>query len=33
VLGAILGYQPTLLHRYHQGLDLRTGLKPFLQAA
>jgi len=33
VLGAILVYQLTLLDRHHLGLDLRTGLKPFLQAA
>jgi Transposase DDE domain len=33
VLGAVLVYQLTLLYRYHLGLDLRTGLKPFLQAA
>jgi hypothetical protein len=33
VLGAVLVYQLTLLHRHHLGLDLRTGLKPFLQAA
>jgi hypothetical protein len=32
-LGAVLVYQLTLLHRHHLGLDLRTGLKPFLQAA
>jgi hypothetical protein len=33
VLGAVLVYQLTLLHRHHLGLGLRTGLKPFLQAA
>jgi hypothetical protein len=33
VLGAIVVYQLTLLHRYRAGLDLRVGLKPFLQAA
>ncbi len=33
VLGAVLVYQLTLLYRHHLGLDLRTGLKPFLQAA
>lgn len=33
VLGAILVYQLTLLYRHHVGLSLRTGLKPFLQAA
>ena len=33
VLGAVLVYQLTLLSRHHLGLDLRTGLKPFLQAA
>jgi hypothetical protein len=33
VLGAVLVYQLTLLYRHHHGLDLRTGLKPFLQAA
>jgi hypothetical protein len=33
VLGAILVYQLTLLNRHHRGLDLRTCLKPFLQAA
>lgn len=33
MLGAVLVYQLTLLHRHHLGLDLRTGLKPFLQAA
>jgi hypothetical protein len=33
VLGAVLVYQLTLLHRHHLGLDLRTGLKPFLRAA
>ena len=33
VLGGVLVYQLTLLHRHHHGLDLRSGLKPFLQAA
>ncbi len=33
VLGAVLVYQLTLLHRFEQGQDLRVGLKPFLQAA
>jgi hypothetical protein len=33
VLGAVLVYQLTLLARHRAGLDLRTGLKPFLQAA
>lgn len=33
ILGAVLVYQLTLLSRHHLGLDLRTGLKPFLQAA
>lgn len=33
ILGGILVYQLTLLHRHHRGLDLRAGLKPFLQAA
>jgi hypothetical protein len=33
VLGAVLVYQLTLLHRHHLGLALRTGRKPFLQAA
>jgi DDE family transposase len=33
VLGAVLVYQLTLLHRFEAGLDLRVGLKPFLQAA
>jgi hypothetical protein len=33
VLGAVLVYQLTLLYRHHLGLDLRSGLKPFLQAA
>ena len=32
-LGAVLVYQVTLLHRFEAGLDLRVGLKPFLQAA
>jgi hypothetical protein len=33
VLGAVLVYQLTLLYRHHRGLDLRSGLKPFLKAA
>jgi hypothetical protein len=33
VLGAVLVYQLTLLFRHHLRLDLRTGPKPFLQAA
>jgi Transposase DDE domain len=33
LLGGILVSQLTLLHRHHRGLDLRVGLKPFLQAA
>jgi hypothetical protein len=33
VLGAVLVYQLTLLSRHHRGLDPRTGLKPFPQAA
>ncbi len=33
VLGAVLVDQLTLLYRHHHDLDLRTGLKPFLQAA
>jgi hypothetical protein len=33
VLGAVLVYQLTLLHRFEAGRDLRVGLKPFLQAA
>jgi hypothetical protein len=33
VLGAVFVYQLTLLHRHEAGLDLRVGLKPFLQAA
>jgi hypothetical protein len=33
VLGAVLAYQLTLLHRHEHGLDLRVGLKPFLKAA
>jgi hypothetical protein len=33
VLGAVLVYQLTLLHRHATGADLRVGLKPFLQAA
>jgi hypothetical protein len=32
VLGAVLAYQLTLLHRWATGQDLRIGLKPFLQA-
>jgi len=32
-LGAVFVYQLTLLHRHAAGLDLRVGLKPFLQAA
>ena len=32
-LGAVLVYQLTLWYRFEQGLDLRTGLKPFLKAA
>ena len=32
-LGAVLVDQVTLLHRFEAGLDLRVGLKPFLQAA
>ena len=32
-LGAILVYQLTLLQRYHDGADLRVGLKAFLKAA
>ena len=32
-LGAVLVYQLTLLYRHEHGLDLRTGLKPFLKAA
>ena len=33
VLGAVLVYQLTLLHRHAAGATLRVGLKPFLQAA
>jgi hypothetical protein len=33
VLGAVLVYQVTLWLRFELGLDLRVGLKPFLQAA
>ena len=33
VLGAVLVYQLTLLHRFESNADLRVGLKPFLQAA
>jgi hypothetical protein len=33
VLGAVLVYQLTLWLRFELGLDLRVGLKPFLQAA
>ena len=33
VLGAVFVYQLTLLLRHEDGLDLRVGLKPFLQAA
>jgi len=33
ILGGVLVYQLTLLDRHHRGLDLRAGLKPFLQAA
>jgi hypothetical protein len=33
VLGAVLVYQLTLLHRHEHGADLRAGLKPFLKAA
>jgi hypothetical protein len=33
VLGAVLVYQLTLLHRHELGADLRVGLKPFLKAA
>ena len=33
VLGAVLVYQLTLWLRFELGLDLRAGLKPFLQAA
>ena len=33
VLGAVLVYRLTLLHRHEHGLDLRVGLKAFLKAA
>lgn len=33
ILGAVLVYQLTLLHRFETGGNLRVGLKPFLQAA
>lgn len=33
VLGAVLVYQLTLLHRFESNQDLRVGLKPCLQAA
>jgi len=33
VLGAVLVYQLTILHRFESNQDLRVGLKPFLQAA
>lgn len=33
VLGAVLVYQLALWYRLEHGLDLRVGLKPFLQAA
>jgi hypothetical protein len=33
LLGAVLVYQLTLLHRHEHGLDLRVGLKAFLKAA
>jgi hypothetical protein len=33
ILGAVLVYQLALLYRFEHGLDLRKGLKPFLQAA
>jgi hypothetical protein len=33
VLGAVLVYQLTLLHRFRAGADLRVGLKAFLKAA
>jgi len=33
VLGAVLVYQLALWYRFEHGLDLRVGLKPFLQAA
>jgi hypothetical protein len=33
VLGAVLVYQLTLLHRFEHGGDLRVGLKAFLKAA
>jgi len=32
-LGAILVYQLAPLYRSERGLDLKVGLKPFLQAA
>jgi hypothetical protein len=32
-LGAVFVYQLTLWYRNEHGLDLRVGLKPFLQAA
>jgi hypothetical protein len=32
-LGAIFVYQLALLYRFHHGLDLNVGLKPFLKAA
>jgi hypothetical protein len=32
-LGAVFVYQLTLWYRHEHGLDLRVGLKPFLQAA
>lgn len=33
VLGTVLVYQLTLLHRHQLGADLRVGPKPFLKAA
>lgn len=33
VLGAVLVYQLALLQRFELGVDLRVGIKPFLQAA
>jgi hypothetical protein len=33
VLGAVLVYHLTLLHRHTAGADLRVGLQPFLPAA
>lgn len=33
ILAAVLVYQLALLYRFEHGLDLRRGLKPFLQAA